>query len=202
MYPNIKIAVKVFIFLLFLHLSGCMGPVVLPEIHRYQLTGHGSIFVGRHSCTKTLFVSMPQAISPYDTSKMFYRKKCNEIGSFSEHRWISTPAQMLLPPLIQAMCQTHRFKGVVAFPTVANADYRLDTTVVLLQQEFRCKKSYVHVMLDATLMGSCAQKILATRHIDVYVPTQCPTPVAGVSAYQCALSQVLLQLQYFVVEVL
>jgi hypothetical protein len=39
--------------------------------------------------------------------------------------------------------------------------------------------------------------VIATKRIEICVPTRCPTPASGVVAYQCALDDVLSQLIEF-----
>lgn len=184
--------------LLSLGIGGCfMQPVVLPEMHKYLLTSCSLEFPAIHHSQKTLFVNLPEALAPYNQPRMVYSVCPNEIGYFTENRWAVSPNRMLLPVMIQAIRNAHCFKKVIGFPTCADTDYRLDTVLVLLKQEFCGQKSYVHVILDATLIDAQNHKVLATKRIHVCTPTQCPTPASGVVAYRCAFDRVLSQLIQF-----
>lgn len=199
-----------------LALTGCMGPVNLPEIHRYQLKSHLPICSGHHAGSKTIYVALPQANAPYNTSKMLYSQGCllavaplrcggellkcggfDEIRSFAEHAWVAPAPYMLLTSITQAMRNTRCFKAVASYPTVVQTNYRLETTLLLLQQEFCGKKSRVHIVMDANLINANTQSVVATRCFNVTEPA-CPGPVGGVVAYQCALDRVLNRLQSFI----
>lgn len=189
------------VFLLIPLIQSCfMQPVNLPEIHKYQLTLNPCV---TRSCVKTahtLFVSMPQAIQPYNSTQMVYSQKRNEVCYFAENRWVTPLPQMMLPLIIQSIRKTHYFKTVVGFPTVANTSYRLDTSIITFKQEFCGKRSRVHIVLDVNLIYSNTQKVIATRRIEVCIPTLCPTPASGVEAYRVALSSALEQLNIFIIS--
>jgi cholesterol transport system auxiliary component len=179
-------------------LSGCfMQPVALPELHKYQLNSCGPMFMTFGKSQKVLKVSLPQAFPPYNDTRMVYSQRSNEISYFSENRWVISPNRMLLPLMVQFIRNTHYFRAVVGFPSNADADYQLDTSLIVLKQEFCGQKSHVHVVLDVVLMNAQTRKVLATRRIDVCQPTRCPTPASGVAAYQCAIDKALGQLMQF-----
>ena len=182
--------------LLTLLLQGCLQPVALPEIHKYQLCTPTVL-----RCTpcagQTLYISLPQAMGPYNTTQMIYSQCPYQISSFAEHRWAMPLPQMLLPLIVDSLRNANHFK-VVGFPTIANSRYRLDTSIVTFRQEFCRRGSQVHIILDATLIYSKTQKVIAARRIEVIVPTLCRTPESAVKAYQCALNSVLKQLKWFI----
>lgn len=188
------------VFLLIPLIQSCfMQPVCLPEIHKYQLTFNPCVTRSCVTTAKTLFVSMPQAIPPYNGMQMVYSQRRNEVCYFAENRWVTPLPQMMLPLIIQSIRKTHYFKTVVGFPTVANTSYRLDTSIITFKQEFCRQRSRVHIVLDVNLIYSNTQKVIATRRIEVCVPTLCPTPASGVEAYRCALIRVLQQLNTFII---
>jgi hypothetical protein len=163
----------------------------------------------------SLMVKMPYAAALYNTTNMIYSQciytqsisSCdaardvplclNKVSRFAKNQWAQTPPQMLLPVIIQSLRNTHHFQSVVGFPSIVGADYRLDTSIICFRQEFKGCKSWVHITVDAAIIAARTQKIIATRRIDVIRPTICPTPVAGVQAYQEACNQMLVQLMYF-----
>jgi cholesterol transport system auxiliary component len=177
-------------------IQGCFSPVSLPEIHKYQLTINSSTCSSIPKTARTLFISLPHASAPYNTTQMVYSQTPNEICSFAENRWVTPLSQMTLPLMIQSIRNTHHFKAVAGFPTVVNTDYRLET----FKQEFCGQKSRVHITLDAALILAKTQQIIATRRIEVIVPASCKTPQAGVRAYQRAFNKVLRQLNWFTIR--
>lgn len=181
-----------------------MQPISLPEIHKYQLTANLPICCSTPKTSRTLYVGIPQSTAPYDSTKMVYCQRRNELSYFAENRWVATPSQMMLPLIIQSVRNTHCFKSVTGFPMVANTSYRLDTSIIKVKQEF-CRqfcrqRSQVRVTIDATLTLSSTQKVIATRRIDVCVPTACPTPASAVDAYQIAVNKVLKRLNCFIIQ--
>jgi len=180
--------------------QGCFSPVSLPEIHRYQLTTNSAACNSIPKTARTLFISLPHATAPYNTTQMVYSQTPNEICWFAENRWVTPLPQMTLPLMIQSIRNTHHFKAVVGFPTVANTDYRLETSLITFKQEFCGQKSRVHIILDAALILAKTQQIIATRRIEVIAPASCKAPQAGVAAYQCAFNKVLRQLNWFTIR--
>src|ERR1700722_1356039 len=99
---------KLLIFLLFPLIQSCfMQPITLPEIHRYQLAVDLPVCTANSRTSRTLFVGMPQAIAPYDSTKMVYSQRRNELCYFAENRWVASPPQMMLPLIIQSVRNTH-----------------------------------------------------------------------------------------------
>lgn len=190
------------LFLLVLPIQGCFQPVELPEIHRYELYYNPSVCdnIVNAKTSKTLFITLPQANQPYNTTQMVYSQSPNEINYFAQNRWVAPTPQMILPLMLQSMRNTHYFKAVTGFPTVANTNYRLDTTIINFKQEFCGQRNWVHITLDATLIRSDNQKVIATRRINIALPTRCKAPEAAIKAYQCALNSVLRQLKWFIIS--
>jgi cholesterol transport system auxiliary component len=180
--------------------QGCLQPIDVPEAHQHQLLVSSPICCGWGSKTcRTLFISLPQATQPYNSTKMVYSQRPCEISWFAQNRWVTPLPQMILPLMVQSLRNTHHFRAVAGFPTVACTDYRLDTSIITFKQEFCGQRSRVHIVLDATLIFSRTQSIVATRRIEVCVPTLCNTPESGVAAYQCAFNKVLKQLAGFII---
>src|SRR5262245_47084372 len=77
---------KLLLLLFTLLLQGCLQPVALPEIHKYQLcTPTTSVLRCTPCAEQTLYISLPQAMGPYNTTQMIYSQCPYEISSFAVH---------------------------------------------------------------------------------------------------------------------
>ena len=146
---------------------------------------------------RVLQVSMPQARSGYESSRMVYLKKPHELEYFANNQWVDSPARMLAPLLQQAIESSGQYKAVITSRSAVLADLRLDTEIVRLQQEFLSKPSQLHLTLRVQLIDLQKKSILAQREIDVVEAATSDDPYGGVVAANRALQKVLPQIAEF-----
>ena len=145
----------------------------------------------------TLVVNVPQAAAGYDRAHMLYLRRPHQLEYFAQHQWVDTPARMLAPLIVTALEQGGAFGAVVRSPAATDADLRLDTEIVRLQQQFDTQPSQVRFTLRAQLVDSSTRQVLAGREFDASVPALSDDPAGGVVAASAAVQDVLGQLARF-----
>ena len=144
-----------------------------------------------------LVVAVPRAAAGYDSTRMVYLQRPQELQAFAFHEWADTPAQMLAPLLVRALQGSGTFRAVLLAPTAATSALRLETQIIRLQHDFTSQPSRVRLTLQAVLLDSTTRQVLAAREFDETVPAQAANPVAGAAAAQQATQQVLSALAAF-----
>lgn len=159
-----------------------------------------------------LLLSLPQAAAGFDSQRIIYRQAGGEFSGdakgaaaaplsyFARSEWADTPARMLSPLLLQALDGAVLFRAVAAMPGAATGDWRLDTLVVRLQQEFDGPRSVARLTLRASLVDNTSRQVLAVREFDQRVPANSQDAAGGVAAANQAVQQVLQTLVAFCKE--
>jgi len=147
-----------------------------------------------------LAVSPPHAAAGFDSQHMVYLRTPHQLEYFARHQWVDTPARMLTPLIVSALERSAGFGAVVRSPGAADAELRLDTDIVRLQQQFDSGPSRVRFTLRAQLMDSRTRQVLAWREFDASVAAPSDDPAGGVLAANAAVQAVLTQLAQFCAE--
>ena len=144
-----------------------------------------------------LTVEMPRARPGFATAQMAYVREPHKLDYYANNRWVDAPARMLAPLLVQALSQTGGFGAVVQAPSSVNADLRLDTELIRLQQDFSVQPSRVQLTLRAQLVDLKTSAVLATREFDAVEDAPSENAQGGTIAANGALQRVLAQLVEF-----
>ncbi|HXE38925.1 MAG TPA: ABC-type transport auxiliary lipoprotein family protein [Azonexus sp.] len=145
----------------------------------------------------TLVVNLPRAAAGYNSQRMIYLRQPYALEYFAHSQWVDTPARLLQPLIIAAVERSGRFGAIVAMPVSSSGDFRLETELLRLQQEFLSQPSRVHLTLRATLTDMATRRVVAWRQFDAVVPAASDDPYAGVVAANRAVGEVLEQLAAF-----
>ena len=150
----------------------------------------------------TLLISTPKAQPGFDSARMAYLLRPNEVNYFAVNRWVDAPARMLARPLTQAMEGTGLWRAVVQAPTTARTDYRLDCENLALEQQFFSNPSRVRVALRAQLVELKSRQIIAAREFEVFETAASEDAYGGVIATDKAVATLLQQLAAWVSTVM
>lgn len=148
----------------------------------------------------TLVVNPPHAAAGFDSPRIIYVREDHKLEYFAHSEWVDPPARMLAPLLVAALENTAAFRAVVATPSAAAGDLRLDTELIRLQHEFQTHPSRARVTLRAYLVEDRTRRVLAWREFDIAVPAASDDPYGGVVAANRAVQSVLEQLAAFCAE--
>jgi cholesterol transport system auxiliary component len=129
-----------------------------------------------------LLVSAPQASAGYDTARMIYLRRPQEVNYYAASQWADTPARMLHPLLVEALASTGAFDAVVQMPSVARGDFRLDTESVIVEQRFFDLPSQVHLSARMRLIDLQDLTVVATRHFEIVEKSPTEDAYGGVIA--------------------
>jgi cholesterol transport system auxiliary component len=162
-------------------LTACT-PVQNVIVNQYKLETFSSKKITNKRTSLTLLVSQPDAIPGYQTEQMLYINKPFEINNFAHNAWISSPANMLYPLITQSLQSSHYFYAVASGPDADKTDYRLDTQLIELQQNFLTKPSRIELVANVVLTHIDDNRVVASRIIGKQVSCPEDTPYGGVVA--------------------
>ena len=183
-------------------LTGCsLSPVAASDNRTYSLMAlpkHTPISL-QHK--QSILVTNTVAEPSYNTDQMVYTKKPFEISYFAKHFWVSPPAKMITPLLVQTIIQTKRFHAVLAPPFSGETDYRLDTQLLSLRQEFLTRPSRIRIAIQAEVFSNKKNKVIASHLFQTVTLASRDEPYAGVIAANKGMQKLLTQLAGFVIKV-
>ena len=169
------------LFLLCL-ISGCM-PIQSPINNQYTLNAYSKatrpnpVFLNR-----TLLLSPPEAMAGYQTEQMIYVSKLYERNAFAQSAWVSSPSNMIYPLLIQSFQESNAFNAIASSGYNDKVDYRLDTQLLTLQQNFLVKPSVLEFAVKVVLTRVDDNTVLASKLVRERIVCPSDTPYGGVVA--------------------
>lgn len=158
------------------------SPIVPEETHKYKLTAFNNERIAHKKTDITILVSETNALDGYQTEQMLYTNKLYQISAFTKNSWASPPANMLTPLIVQSLQSSNYFYAVAFGPNTDKTDYRLDTQMLSLQQNFLTKPSTLEVAIQATLTHVEDNKMIATHIFNLIAPCPSNSPYGGVIA--------------------
>jgi cholesterol transport system auxiliary component len=167
---------RFFIIFLSILLAAC-GPVSVPVDNLYQISDYA--YVKTKKPNLSLIISAPTAVAGYQTSDMLYVDKPYEIASFVHNSWQRPPNVMLYSLLLQSL--QHNFGIVTTVLSSDVANYRLDTEIIKLQQNFLDEQSHIDFVVRVTVVANTDEKVIFTKTFS-YSEKSDKTPVGGVIA--------------------
>ena len=182
-----------------LAIAGCTGlrTTETESMRTYLLEAQFDQAEQAKSVPLTLVVSPPRASPGYDTERMAFVRKPMLLEYFARNRWVEAPAKMLGPLLVNVLEQRTKFRAVVPAGGMVKGDIRLDTELILLQQEFTTLPSRIHLRLRAQLIEQANRRVVATQVFDIFENSPSDDPYGGVVASNRALARLLAQLADF-----
>ncbi|MBL7479505.1 ABC-type transport auxiliary lipoprotein family protein [Legionella bononiensis] len=169
------------IFILSLGLISC-SPVKTPVTSEYQLSAFSTKQWVAKPHHVSILVTAPEAVAGFQTEEMLYIKKPYQLEAFVKNAWSSPPADMLFPLLVQSLQRTGYFYAVTSSPYSEEADYRLDTQLLTLDQNFLKKPSILEFSVKVVLTRTSDNKVIGSQIVSQQIPCLADTPYAGVIA--------------------
>lgn len=161
-------------------LTSCsVKPVVIDQ---FQLTAFSAQKIASTPSHETLLITSPEAVDGYQTNQMQYMITPFKLNSFTKNSWFSPPASMLYPLLIQSLQQSGYFYAVGSGSYVNKTDYRLDTQLLALQQNFITKPSILELKTKVILTRVSNNHIMGSRTFNLHIPCPQDSPYGGVVA--------------------
>lgn len=190
---------KIAVALCVLALAGCTGlrPAETEPVRAYLLEAQFEQAGEARPIPLTLEVSPTRAAPGYDTARMAYMRQPYALEYFAKNRWADAPAKMLGPLLVRALEQRTGFRAVAPAAGMVKGDLRLDTEIILLQQEFTTSPSRLHLRLRAQLVEASSRRVVAARVFEAFEDAPSDDPYGGVVAANRVLPRLLEQIAEF-----
>jgi cholesterol transport system auxiliary component len=194
-----KVSISILLLCTQILLVACT-PIKTPASNQYKLEAFSANQLSHKKTTLSILVSQPEAMAGYQTEQMLYVQKPFEIAAFVHNTWISSPANMIYPLIMQSLQKTTYFDAVASGPYVDKADYRLDTQLIALQQNFLTKPSVIELAVKVVLTHIADNRIVSSRIISERINCPVDTPYGGVIAANRATFALTTALSKFVVR--
>lgn len=170
---------KIIIIILSVFLSSCglFNPVVVPDIHAYQLSVANNNDENTNSlkCSDNngdvLQVTHVKADAPFDTTTMYYANSQYELKAYGVHQWAALPNQMLTQAIQQKILNSCLYKSVVSDDFITVAHYRLTTQLVEQKQVISGNSSKMVLVIISQLVDNTTNKVVKGKKFDIEVPT-------------------------------
>lgn len=182
------------LLLLCLMLTGC----TLPQDHAppqqtylLEVSNFPSVLATSKARRKVLLVNVSKGAPGFDSRNIAYTSAPPQLNYYRDSAWSDTPANMLLPILVQAFERTGAFKAVVAPPSPGLADMRVDVDVIRLQQELMKRPSQVRIVARLKVVDMRNRHVLDTRLFEAVAPAPSDDAAGAARAAQVALEQLL-----------
>lgn len=156
-------------------------PVKIPEVKKYTLTQISTYRYNQHK-RPAIYVSAVVANPGYETADMIYLKTPYELKAFGRSAWVSTPADIFHGLLLESLRHSNLFHAVIAPPYSNSAKYRIDTKLLMLQQEFITVPSQVRFAVSVTISNNMTNRVIAQRRFEVIRKASSDNPYGGVIA--------------------
>lgn len=153
-----------------------------PVTDQYRLSAYSQIKYNKHPTAHSILVNKAEAVAGYQTEQMLYMKKPYELSAFSYNAWVDPPADMLFPLFVQSLQASGYFFAVASSPTAESTDYRLDSQLLELHQNFLHNPSVIELKVKVVLTQVTANQVIASAVIKEQIPSPNNTPYGGVVA--------------------
>lgn len=178
-------------------------PARIPVKRTYVLQGDLQTMAAdasiRRPCAK-LRINVPTSAPGFKTAKMAYIQTPRHIQYFSYHEWIDTPAKMIASMIESRLDSLEMFAAVLSGSPDVRADYRLDSEVKSLLQEFDDDTSRIDLTIKVSLVDLSRRSLLNSKTFSYEEATDRANPESGVVAANRAAERFLIELTEFLAE--
>lgn len=175
-------------------------PVSTSINNQYKLESYSQKKLRTHATAHSILVSPTQSVTGYQTEQMLYIQSPFMIKAFAKNAWISPPSDMIYPLIMMSLEQSGYFKAVASGPYADQSQFRLDTELLSLQQNFIQHPSQIELKLKAVLTDVKHNHVIASTILTQRVRCKADTPLAGVVAANIATQQLTQELTTFVIN--
>ena len=178
-----------------LALAGCtlFPPPGAPPPSLFVLAPQGEGAPPLDAAAPRIEIAPPVGRPGFDGPRMAYVTRPYEVQFFARHQWLDAPARMLAPLLAEALERGGRFHAMQGGESAAPA-LRLETEIVVLQQEFTARPSRVRFTLRARLLDVLGRRVLGSSVLEAVEPSSSEDPYGCVVAANRAVARVLEEL--------
>lgn len=170
------------LYSLVMTLSGCAVKPAIQEHFIIDKTDRTRLC--RSALAQSIYLPTTTSADSYDSNSMRYMQASYNLQNFAHSDWTATPAEMFGPLLGQSLEHSGCFRAISS--GVANADYRLDSQIISLHQNFMSKPSHTVMSVKITLSNNQTGRGLFSRTFTQSIPCPSDNPYGGVIAANIA----------------
>ncbi|MCF6808254.1 ABC-type transport auxiliary lipoprotein family protein [Thiotrichales bacterium 19S9-12] len=148
--------------LLTLLISSCgslLEPVKVAETKTYQITTTNQVTPENHSNKSVLRIDKMQSTPPYNNIYMYYATNQSQIKHYAYSHWVTAPSNMLDRMLLEDIDSANIYQATVATSYFGQADYKLSTTLLELNQHMNNQSNYVTLKVLAQLSNNQTNRL-------------------------------------------
>lgn len=186
------------LIIMMLSLVACT-PIKPDVTNQYKLAAYSDEKITSQKTDMTILVSQTHAIGGYETEQMLYVDKPYQLSSFVKNSWVSPPASMLTPLIVQSLQQSNYFFAVTSGPDSDKTDYKIDTQIIDFQQNFLTKPSQIELRIQASISHTDDSRLIASRAFVIHTPCSSNNPYGGVVAANNAVKTFTQELTKYVI---
>lgn len=170
------------------------------DTQKYVLSAVPADLPAERQHAATLLVLAPETAPAYATPRIAYTTSKDQIAYFSRNEWAETPAQMMLPLIVETLQKTHYFSAVLTPPYFGHSSFLLRTEIIELAQDFTIDPAVLRLKVHADLRRETFSQQIAAKEFLITEPLGARNPQAGVVAANAAVERLLRGLSGFVIE--
>lgn len=136
-------------------------------------------------------ISVPRALPGYRDAAFAYRYDPYELRYYATSRWLAEPAELVHTALVGMLEVAGPFARVLPLGGGGRADYRLDSELVYLVQDFSSTPSRSRLGVRLWLIETGSGAVLGSRLIEAEAAAATEDARGGAEAASRALAQVL-----------
>ena len=170
---------------------------ILPKaepVQVYLLPSQASAPSTAPAVSWALRINQPQASQALDNARIAVVPQDNLISSYAASRWSDPAPRLLRNHLLNAVQNDGRVRALSSDDDNLQADYSLGGELLAFQSEYRQGAVSVVVRLQARLIDSRTQRIIASQRFEVRQPVAGQEVPAVVNAFGLASDQLAAQL--------
>ncbi|MDF1757382.1 MAG: ABC-type transport auxiliary lipoprotein family protein [Legionellaceae bacterium] len=172
---------KILYIILLSFLVAC-SPVKREVHNKYRFSSFSTDKISNKTSSNTILISAPQAVAGYETEQMLYTDKPYQLSSFVNNSWISPPAGMLTALMVQSLQHSNYFYAVASGPDADKTDYRLDSQLIALHQNFLMNPSVIEFGIQVVLTHIEDARVVGSKTFTNRMPCPSKNPYGGVIA--------------------
>jgi cholesterol transport system auxiliary component len=174
-------------------LGGCsILPTATPQ-QVYLLPSHNSAPSAGTAVDWSLRINQPQASQALDNPRIAVLPQGNLISSYAGSRWSDPAPRLLRNHLLNAFQNDGRVRALSSDDDNLQADFSLGGELQAFQSEYQNGAVSVVLRLQARLIDSRSQRIIASQRFEVRQPVSDPQVPAVVVAFGQASDQLAAQ---------
>ncbi len=172
---------------IFLSLHGCSIKESTMKV--YTIDSNINLKAYSHKFkNKIIKISYPQGLKEKMSQNMHFSYNDLEQGNYQNSEWSNSIGQLLQGIFIQTLQQSGLFKGVTSYTSVAQEDYRLESTVFDFSHRVRGDISHAIISVQFSLIETDSGKMVKSKLFNYAVPTTTTDAEGYVNATNIALN--------------